>query len=94
MNEGWAVLGARATWALQHSAMPDAPVVPDAPARERRGVALVWAARTLRRAAELLDPRPERRGDPGPGRVGDGGRTALTPVRAEHEGVRPLDLPA
>ena len=48
-------IGARATWELQHSAMPDAPVVAE-PAR-RRPTVRPRAAALLRAVAELLDPR-------------------------------------
>jgi hypothetical protein len=55
MIEGLAFLGARASWRLQHSAMPDAPVVPDRPVRARRGVVRLRAARALRSTAEMLE---------------------------------------
>lgn len=61
MIDGLAYIGARATWNLQHSAMPDAPVVADQ-VRQRRGTSVrALVARALRRAAELLDPGPHPR---------------------------------
>jgi hypothetical protein len=56
MIEGMALIGARNTWRLQHSAAPDAPVVPDPPPRERRVVVRAHLAGVLRRTAELLEP--------------------------------------
>ncbi|GEK23292.1 hypothetical protein [Cellulomonas xylanilytica] len=57
MIEGLAVIGARATWNLQHSALPGAPAIPDeAPRRRRRGTLRPHVAATLRWTAEKLDP--------------------------------------
>ncbi|MDQ0373978.1 hypothetical protein [Cellulomonas humilata] len=57
MIEALAFIGARATWNLQHSAMPDAPVLPEQARRRRRSSSLrPHVAATLRRAAEKLDP--------------------------------------
>ena len=55
MIDGLAFIGARATWNLQHSAMPDAPAVPEED-RRRRSTLRPHVAATLRRAAEKLDP--------------------------------------
>lgn len=59
MNEGLALLGVEASWALAHSAQPGAPVVPDVPRGARRAVAVrARLARALYRAAEVLEPEP------------------------------------
>lgn len=59
MNEGLGLLAVQASWTLSHSALPGAPVVPDAPRRRRRGVAVrARLARALHRAAEALEPPP------------------------------------
>lgn len=60
MNEGLALLAVEASWALSHSALPGAPVVPDG-SRGRRGllrgyVVRAHLARALHRAAEALEP--------------------------------------
>ena len=57
MIDGLAVIGTRATWNLAHSAMPDAPVLPDR-ARRRRRTSLLrpLVAASLRWTAERLDP--------------------------------------
>lgn len=61
---GLAYIATDASRRLAHSAMPDAPVVPDLP-RQRRGhvrpraaQVLRRAAEALRRAAETLEPTP------------------------------------
>ncbi|NUU18498.1 hypothetical protein HP550_14675 [Cellulomonas humilata] len=56
MIEGLAVVGARATWNLQHSALPGSPVLPPEPPRRRRLNLRPRVAATLRRTAERLDP--------------------------------------
>ncbi|WP_315093549.1 hypothetical protein [uncultured Cellulomonas sp.] len=56
MIEGLAFIGARATWNLQHSAMPDAPELLEPPRRVRRPVVRLQVAAVMRRAAEVLDP--------------------------------------
>lgn len=60
MNEGLALMAVEASWALSHSALPEAPVVPDRPRRRRgAGTGLVVRARlarALHRAAEALEP--------------------------------------
>lgn len=56
MIEGLAFIGARATWNLQHSATPDAPVLPDEARRQRRLTVRPHLAATLRWTAERLDP--------------------------------------
>ena len=56
MIEGLAFIGARATWNLQHSAMPGAPVLHEQPRRRRSSTLRPHVAATLRRAAEKLDP--------------------------------------
>lgn len=59
MNEGLAFMGVQASWTLSHSALPDAPVVPDVPRRRRRGVAVrVRLAHALHRVAEAVEPPP------------------------------------
>lgn len=55
MIEGLGFIGARATWNLQHSALPGAPTLPEQD-RRRRGTLRPHVAATLRRAAEKLDP--------------------------------------
>lgn len=56
MIDGLAFIGARATWNLQHSATPDAPVLPDQARRRRHRSVRPHLAATLRRTAERLDP--------------------------------------
>ncbi|KQR10398.1 hypothetical protein [Cellulomonas sp. Leaf334] len=58
MIEGLAFIGARATWNLQHSAMPGAPTLPDQALRRPRRTTAVrpHVAAVLRRTAERLDP--------------------------------------
>ena len=56
MIDGLAFTGLRATWNLAHSAMPDAPLLPQAARRRRRGIVRPPVAATLRRTAERLDP--------------------------------------
>ena len=56
MIEALAFIGARATWNLQHSAMPDAPVLPDDDRRRRRLSVRPHVAAVLRWLAERLDP--------------------------------------
>ena len=59
MNEGLAVMAVKASWTLSHSALPGAPVVPDAPRRRRRGTAVrARVAQALHRVAEAVEPRP------------------------------------
>ncbi len=61
MNEGLALMAVEASWALSHSALPDAPVVPDAGRGPRRSIVLrARLARVLHRAAEALE-RPSLR---------------------------------
>lgn len=56
MIEGLAFIGARATWNLQHSATPGAPVLPHEERRRRRLSVRPHLAATLRWAAERVDP--------------------------------------
>lgn len=60
MIDGMYFAGARATWNLQHSALPDAPVVPDQDRQRRRGAVRAHISTALRRAAERLDPAASR----------------------------------
>jgi len=65
MVEGLAFIGARATWNLQQSAIPGAPVVPDLERKPRRRVVRPQVAQVMRWMADQLDPR-------------GGGRTAVS----------------
>lgn len=57
MIDGLAVIGTRATWNLAHSAMPEAPVLPERARRRRRsGLLRPLVATSLRWTAERLDP--------------------------------------
>lgn len=59
MNEGLAFMAVEASWNLSHSALPGAPVVPDAPRRPRRSFALrARLATALHRVAEAVEPPP------------------------------------
>lgn len=58
MFDGLAVVAVEASYTLSHSALPDAPVVPDPPARRHAGVARLQVARLLRRVAAALEPAP------------------------------------
>lgn len=60
MIEGLAFVGTRATWNLAHSAMPEAPVVPELDRPRRRHVVRPHVAHVMRWVAELLDPRGGR----------------------------------
>lgn len=60
MFDGLAVVAVEASYTLSHSALPDAPVVPDPPARQRAGVARLQVARLLRRVAEAVEPAQAR----------------------------------
>jgi hypothetical protein len=60
MIEGLAVVGTTATWNLAHSAMPDAPVVPEPDRSPRRRIVRPQVAHVMRWAAEVLDPRGAR----------------------------------
>ncbi|GEN79133.1 hypothetical protein [Actinotalea fermentans] len=56
MNEGLALVAVEASWALSHSALPGAPVVPDERRGRRRSIAArARLARVLYRAAEALE---------------------------------------